>query len=93
MTADGERTRTERLDASLAALEAAVARTVASETTRVDLADALAVMEDDRQRLASELDSALARSQALERANGAAEQRLQDVAGRIDRLLGEEAGV
>ena len=79
MDADDTRDVTARLDAALTALESVVARVAGAEQVRADLSETLAVMDDDRQRLANDLDTALARTQALEVANDA-------VASRLERL-------
>ena len=89
MTQDDSRAPMERLDAALAALEAAVARVAGAETSRADLVDTLAIMDDDRQRLAADLDAALARTQALETANTTVGQRLEAMSGRLATLLDE----
>ena len=65
-----------RLSGSLDLLEAATARLDRSEAERRDLDDVLAAMEDDRGRLAEELDAALKGRQALAEAAG-------EVAGRL----------
>ena len=70
-----------RLAHALESLEAADERRAASERTRADLEEELAVMQDDRARLAAELDGALARNRALALANA-------DVAGRLDHAEG-----
>jgi hypothetical protein len=46
-------------------------------------------MQDDRSRLAVELDAALDRSRALESANNEAAGRLAHAAQAIGRILGE----
>jgi chromosome segregation ATPase len=58
----------ERLAEALDALDAACARRAALDAQRGDLVEELAVMQDDRARLAAELDAASARAQALEAA-------------------------
>ena len=45
-------------------------------------------MQDDRSRLAVELDAAVDRSRALESANGEAARRLASAAEAIGRVLG-----
>jgi hypothetical protein len=45
-------------------------------------------MQDDRSRLAVELDAAVDRSRALESANGEAAKRLAHAAQAIERILG-----
>lgn len=88
MTDDDQRTGADRLEAALSALEAVAARVAAAERSRTDLVDTLAVMDEDRQRLADDLDAALARSGALEAANEAVGQRLQALDRKLLALIG-----
>lgn len=67
-----------RLTVALDQLEAASARRARADEARVDLDDELSVMQDDRARLAVELDAALARARALDEAN-------LEVARRVER--------
>jgi chromosome segregation ATPase len=67
-----------RLADALESLEAADERRAAAGRTRADLEEELAVMQDDRARLAAELDGALASNRALALANA-------DVISRLDR--------
>ena len=83
MDGDGSSNVTARLDAALSALEAAVARVAGAEQVRADLSETLAIMDDDRQRLASDLDAALARGRALEAANDSVAARLQKLDERL----------
>jgi chromosome segregation ATPase len=71
----------QRLDAALSALEAATARRAETERRRGDLETELALMQDDRARLAVELDGALAKLNRLEAA-------ADDVNRRVDRAMG-----
>lgn len=68
-----------RLEAALTALEAAAERRLEAARVQAELGEAFAAMQDDRSRLALELDDALARGRKLESAN-------DDVARRLDRL-------
>jgi chromosome segregation ATPase len=70
-----------RLADALESLEAADERRAAAERGRADLEEELAVMQDDRARLAAELDGALASNRALSLANA-------DVNGRLERAEG-----
>ena len=88
MTDDDQRTGVDRLEAALSALEAVASRVAAAERSRTDLIDTLAVMDEDRQRLADDLDAALARARTLEAANEAVGQRLQMLDRRLTRLIG-----
>ena len=76
-----------RLGAALDQLEAASVRLARSGSEKRDLADTLAVMQDDRSRLAHELDAALTRTQVLEHATDEVAARLGVAGGTIRRLL------
>lgn len=67
-----------RLGAALGRLEAATVRRAAHHRARGDLEEELRVMQDDRARLAADLDGALARNRTLQ-------LTLTDVAGRVER--------
>jgi hypothetical protein len=66
-----------RLSASLNLLETTVARRLENELSLADLEEELAVMQDDRSRLALELDAELSKASALEKAR-------DDVLRRLD---------
>jgi chromosome segregation ATPase len=70
-----------RLNAALGQLEVSVARRLDAERRRGDLETELQIMQDDRARLAGDLDAALAR---LDRIEAAA----QDVGRRVTRAAG-----
>ena len=70
-----------RLDGAIGQLEAAVSRRLDIERRRGDLETELQIMQDDRARLAVELDGATAR---LNRAESAA----RDVGERVHRAVG-----
>jgi septal ring factor EnvC (AmiA/AmiB activator) len=67
------------LAAALDLLDAAVERREQAEAARRDLVDELAVMQDDRARLADELDASLARAEHLAAA-------ARQVSARLDRM-------
>lgn len=69
-----------RLDAALGQLEAAARRRLDAERSRGNLETELALMQDDRARLAVELDGSLARLSQFETAAG-------DIDGRIARAM------
>jgi hypothetical protein len=75
-----------RLENALGLLEASVSRRLELERRRGDLETELQIMQDDRARLAVELDGALTR---LNRAEAAAE----DVGVRVKRAIGAIASV
>lgn len=70
-----------RLENALGLLEASVSRRLDTEKRKGDLETELQIMQDDRARLAVELDGALTR---LNRVEAAAE----DVGGRVRRAIG-----
>ena len=70
---------TKRLTLALDALEAAAERRRATDLSKDDLAAQVQALGDDRSRLASDLDTAVARSRTLETTNREIAQRL-DVA-------------
>ena len=76
-----------RLRGALDQLEAATERLGRAAAEKRDLEDTLAVMQDDRGRLAHELDSALARTQVLEHAAEEVAQRLGKAGLSLRRLL------
>jgi hypothetical protein len=71
---------TRRLSAALEALEAAVERRCDADRDEDELAARIHALGADRSRLADELDGALVRARALERAN-------REVAGRLDSAI------
>jgi chromosome segregation ATPase len=76
-----------RLSSALDQLEAAQSRRQKADLMRSDLSEELVLMQDDRSRLAVELDSALARAKALETANREAAQRLGSASAVIRSVL------
>ena len=76
-----------RLGSALDQLEAAAERLSRAGADRRDLEDTLAVMEDDRGRLAGDLDSTLAHKQALEEANDRVAERLGKAGATLRALL------
>nr|WP_036259134.1 DUF4164 family protein [Methylocapsa aurea] len=78
-----------RLAAALDQLEAASERRIKADVLRANLEEELAVMQDDRSRLAVELDGAVARSNALELANEEAARRLKAASAAIKTVLSD----
>lgn len=76
-----------RLSSALDQLEATAHGLARAGAEKRDLVDTLAVMQDDRGRLACELDVALTRSQALAQASAEVSQRLGRAGGALRRLL------
>ena len=66
-----------RLDSALSQLEAAARRRTEAERGRANLETELTLMQDDRARLASELDGAMSRLGAVESAAADVDQRLE----------------
>ncbi len=77
-----------RLRAALDGLEAAVERRLRSRFASHDAEQEFAMMQDDRARLAVELDAALDAQRALSEANSAASERVSRAAGAIESWLG-----
>jgi hypothetical protein len=77
-----------RLSASLNLLETTVARRLENELSLADLEEELAIMQDDRSRLALELDAQLSRANALEKARDEVLRRLELASGEIEAVLG-----
>ena len=76
-----------RLDGALAQLEAAARRRVDAERGRANLETELALMQDDRARLAAELDGATARLGDVETAAADVDQRLQRAMNVIGAVI------
>jgi Domain of unknown function (DUF4164) len=83
-----------RLENALGLLEASVARRLDVEKRRGDLETELQIMQDDRARLAVELDGALSRLHRFEAAADNVGERVRRAIGAIeDALAGtEESG-
>ena len=76
-----------RLRAAIDQLESAVERRTRLDASRADAAEEFALMQDDRARLATELDAALDRCKALETANDEAEKRIASATATIEAVL------
>jgi chromosome segregation ATPase len=76
----------QRLASALDQLEAAGARRAQADAQRADLEEELSVMQDDRSRLAVELDGALARNRSLQTAHNEVRQRLANVSEAVRSL-------
>jgi hypothetical protein len=91
---DGSRSHPDSLDQSLRRLSAAIdhleraaERRMRHDETRANAEEEYALMQDDRSRLAVELDAALDHSRALERASAEASERLGAAAETISQIL------
>jgi hypothetical protein len=78
---------TARLQAALDRLEAAAERRARREAALSDAEAEFAVMQDDRARLAVELDAALEAQRKLGEANSAAMERIGRAAATLERWL------
>ena len=76
-----------RLRAALDLLEAAMERRARQEGAKGDAQEELALMQDDRARLAVELDSALDRNRGLLAANIEAGRRVEKASAAIREVL------
>ena len=76
-----------RMRAAIDLLEAAVERRARRDAVRGDADEELALMQDDRARLAVELDGALERNRALEAANAEAAKLLAQANAALERLI------
>ena len=76
-----------RLAAAVDSLERAAERRMRQDEARASAEEEFALMQDDRARLAVELDAALDRSRALEAANVNAGERLAEAARAIGRVI------
>ncbi len=76
-----------RMRAAIDLLDAAVERRSRLDAKRGDADDELALMQDDRARLAVELDGALDRNRALEAANAEAARKLAQASAALDQLI------
>ena len=80
-----------RLSAALGQLEAAADRRAAADAARGDQDEEFSILQDDRTRLAVELDGALARAKGLESAHVEALRRIDRADAAIRGLIGEPA--
>ena len=78
----------ERLSRALDLLERTAEARLEAESRRAERDEALSVLEDDRSRLAVELDGALARNRALEGAAEDVSRRLEAARATVQGLLG-----
>jgi chromosome segregation ATPase len=76
-----------RLAAAVESLERAADRRMRHDEARANAEEEYALMQDDRSRLAVELDAALDRSRALEAANAEAGARLARAAEAIGSII------
>ena len=75
--------------AALDQLEAACERRLTADAERGNLEEELAILQDDRTRLALELDDSQARSKSLELANSEVARRLAKASSTIRTILAQ----
>jgi hypothetical protein len=92
MVADTLEPSLKRLRAAIDLLEAAVERRVRQDGAQGDAQEELALMQDDRARLAVELDGALDRNRGLMSANNEAAKRLGRASAAIRAILERATG-
>jgi D-serine deaminase-like pyridoxal phosphate-dependent protein len=88
---DSLETSLKRLASAVDALEWATDLRMRHDEARASTQEEFALMQDDRSRLAVELDAAVDRSRALESANAEAAKRLARAAQAVERVLGRSA--
>ncbi len=76
-----------RMRAAVDLLEAAVERRMRLDARRGNSDEELALMQDDRDRLAVELDSALGRNRALDAANSQAAETLAKAGDALEAVI------
>ncbi len=79
----------QRLGQALDHLDAAAARRAVGDGIRADREQEFTILEDDRSRLALELDSALARARALDLSNAEVSERLARASFTVRTILAE----
>ena len=77
-----------RLDAALGQLEAGAERRGEADAARGNIEEELAIMQDDRTRLAVELDGALAEGRTLQLAQDEVARRLELARATIKAVIG-----
>jgi hypothetical protein len=88
---DSLETSLKRLASAVEALEWATDLRMRHDEARASTQEEFGLMQDDRSRLAVELDAAVDRSRALESANAEAAKRLARAAQTVERVLGKLA--
>ena len=80
-----------RLDAALDQIEAVAERRGLADAARGNIEEELAIMQDDRTRLAVELDGALAQGKTLTLAHDEVARRLERARLTIESVIGDSA--
>ncbi|MBL1255217.1 DUF4164 family protein [Methylocystis sp. Sn-Cys] len=81
-----------RLGAALDRLERSMAVKLEDDVSAAELEEELDIMQDDRGRLALELDAALAHVSALEKARDEVLRRLDEAGADVAAALGQASG-
>jgi hypothetical protein len=92
MVADPLEPSLKRLRAAVDLLEGAIERRLRQADAQGDMQEELALMQDDRARLAVELDGALERNRSLMTANEEAARRLERAGAAIRSVLERATG-
>jgi Domain of unknown function (DUF4164) len=92
MVADPLEPPLKRLRAAIDLLEASVERRLRQDGAQSDALEELALMQDDRARLAVELDGALDRNRGLLTANNEAAKRLGRAGAAVRAILERATG-
>ncbi len=77
-----------RFKTALDQLEGAVAQRLEQEMSLADLEEELAIMQDDRSRLALDLDAALARAATVEKTRDEVLRRVERASAGVAAVLG-----
>ena len=78
-----------RLEVALGMLEASISRRLDADTRRGGLETELQLMQDDRARLAVELDGALTRLHRFEAATDDVSRRVRHAIGAVETVLAQ----
>ena len=78
-----------RLEVALGLLEASISRRLDADTRRGGLETELQLMQDDRARLAVELDGALTRLHRFEAATDDVSRRVRQAIGAVETVLAQ----
>ena len=78
-----------RLEKALGLLEASVSRRLEADRRRGDLETELQLMQDDRSRLAVELDGAVTRLHRFEAATDDVSRRVREAIGAVQSVLAQ----
>ncbi|RDI57288.1 DUF4164 domain-containing protein [Microvirga subterranea] len=82
-----------RLEKALGLLEASVSRRLEADRRRGDLETELQLMQDDRSRLAVELDGAVTRLHRFEAATDDVSRRVREAIGAVQSVLAQAGAI